>query len=267
MITSIVLTGMYNIGISDTGKIKTPDGVTISIKDIPFVRYRFDTYGEKELDFIKKNKEKFPCVHLVELTLNDDTVDIAEAIEEMDENIARIVYVPVTDAEVSRGLTDKQLEILGEVGELEIDRIMIKDKSNSMYELALDKLKKQVKEASGSELQDIGCCGGPCAFYSGNACLTALHAREILARYSERDDIVVPSANHEGNIDKLDHQDSCVNRCGCIRYHVYNSDMPAPMSKTSREKKSTSKKSSGTKTTKKSISKVKNVGYEDVDFW
>ena len=149
MITSIVLTGMYNIGISDTGKIKTPDGVTISIKDIPFVRYRFDTYGEKELDFIKKNKEKFPCVHLVELTLNDDTVDIAEAIEEMDENIARIVYVPVTDAEVSRGLTDKQLELLGEVGELEIDRIMIKDKSNSMYELALDKLKKQVKEASG----------------------------------------------------------------------------------------------------------------------
>lgn len=267
MVTSIVLTGMYNIGISDSGKIKTPDGVTINIKDIPFVRYRFNSYGEDELNFIKKNKEKFPCVHLVEIPLNNDATNIAEAIEDMDENIARIVYVTITDEEVKNGLTDKQIELLEAIGEYEVDRIMLKDKSSSMYELALDKLKKQAAKASGFEIQDIGCCGGPCSFYNQNACLTAVHAREILARYSERDDIVVPSANHEGNFDKIETQEPCVNRCGCIRYHVYNSDMPAPISKSVKEKKVSTKKSSNTGNKEKKAKKPKSAGYEAVDFW
>lgn len=267
MITSIVLTGMYNIGISDSGKIQTPDGVIINTKDIPFVRYRFSEYNSEQLEFIKKNKARFNCVHVAEVTLSPKAASELKAIREMDENIACLVYIDVTDTEVANGLTDEQIELIESVEDCEIDRLLIRDKSNSMYEMALDKLKKQVSDASDFDVTDIGCCGGPCAFFGGNACLTALHAREILARYADRDDIVVPSANHEGTLDKADTASSCVNKCGCIRYHIFSSDMTAPISKSGGTKKSTGVKKEKSDNTPKKPKQPKIAGYTEADFW
>ena len=86
MVTSLVLTGTYNIGISND-KIKTPDGVTINLKDVPFIRYRFSKYGDTEIDFIKQNMQKFNCLHIAEITVDEDTIDTIEAVRDISDKI------------------------------------------------------------------------------------------------------------------------------------------------------------------------------------
>lgn len=241
MVTSIVLTGKYEIGISATGKIKTPDKNTVELKSIPFVRYRFKEYGDEELDFIVKNKRKFPCVHVVEVEIDENTPALLDRITDMDDMIAKLVYVSINDDNVVTGLTQEQINNIENIVDCEFDRIIIKDKSNSLHSIALERLKRQIKEVTGINESEIGVCGGPCCFIDGNACLTAVRSRELLAKYSDRDDVVVPSANHEGSIDTVDGTSDCVNKCGCIRYHIYNSDMPAPASKNGEGKTKTVK--------------------------
>ncbi len=268
MVTSIVLTGTYNIGISATGKIKTPDNITIDIKDIPFVRYRFDSYTEKELAFIQENKKNFPCVHVAEVTLSEDTQDILDKLTDFDEMLAKLVYVDITDENVKDGLTEEQLNLIEDILDCDFDRLIVRDKSSSLHSIALGKIKKQIKELTDIPENEIGVCGGPCCFVDGNACLTALRARELMAKYSERDDIVVPSANHEGRLDSIDIDKSCTNSCGCIRYHIYNCDMPAPSSKSSGIKKEAKKKSdSSTENVKDKKQKVnKAKGYNIINW-
>lgn len=248
MVTSIVLTGMYDIGVSSTGKIKTPDGNVVELKDIPFVRYRFQHYGEEELKFIMNNKKKFPCVHVVEITLDSDTADTLNKIEELETNLGVMVYVDVTDTEVAnKGFSEETEELLEDISECKFDRLNIRDKSTSLFSVDLMKLKKELRSLTGIKEDEIGVCGGPMCFINGNACLTAVKAREMLAKYSEHDDSVVPSANHEGKMDNADNIESCVNRCGCIRYHIFNHDMEAPATKSQGTKKVNVKTSTGNK--------------------
>lgn len=259
MITSIVLTGTYKIGISESGKIKTPDGVRIDTKDIPFVRYRFSKYGDEELRFIEENKKTFNCVHVLEITLDSETASLLEKIEETDDTLGRLVYVPITDKHVEQGFDDNELNLIRTLIDSEFDRIIIKDNSRTLHGIALNRLKKQIKDILNIPEKEIGVCGGACCFIDGNACLTAVRAREMLAKYSERDDIVVPSANHEGKLDEVDEHADCVNKCGCIRYHIFNSDMPAPSSKSG-----VKKSSEGTK--KQPERKEKFNGYIEIDW-
>lgn len=239
MVTSIVLTGRYNIGISQSGKIKTPDGVLVDIKDIPFVRYRFEEYTDEDLEFISANMKKFPCVHLVEINVNDNGLWALEQINMAEMNVAKMLYVPVGDNEVANGFTDEVLDCLENMCDFEFDKVNLKDISTTLYPAAVDKLKAEVASITGFTVNEIGVCGGPCCFINGNACLTAVKARELLAAYSnDEDTCVVPSANHEGNLDKLDNAVDCVNKCGCIRYHVFTFDMEAPASKVAGKKTS-----------------------------
>ena len=261
MITSIVLTGKYNIGISTSNKIKLPNGVIVDVKDIPFVRYRFDTYGDNEFDFIKANKKKFPCVHLMEITLDENTESVLNRVEEENLNIATMVYVPVGDNEVLHGLSDGTIDLLEAVGDCEFDRINIKDVSTSLYNLKVEEFKKDIADAVGVNANKVGVCGGPCCFIDGNACLTAVKARELLAKYSDIDNPVVPSANHEGSLDKLDTAVGCVNRCGCIRYHVFNADSEAPASKMAKAPKKESEPNVKAEPKEKKPKVVKPKGY------
>ena len=271
MVTSIVLTGKYNIGISSSNKILTPDGITINLKDIPFVRYRFDSYGPEEIAFIQENKKKFPCVHIVEVMLDGNTKNVLDTISDMDEMIGKIVYVPVYNEDVSTGISQNMLELVQSIKDCDFDRLMIKDKSDTLYALTINRIKKQIASVSGFKENDIGVCGGPGCFANGQACLTAVRAREMLAQYSERDDIVVPSSNHEGKMDSADDLESCTNHCGCIRYHVYTSNMDAPISE-SKGKKGKANKSKDTNTEKKETTKEKKVskpklkGFVEVDW-
>lgn len=263
MVTSIVLTGRYNISISETGKIKTPDNITIDVKDVPFVRYRFSSYNQDDINFIMENKKKFPCVHVAEITLGDDTKQLLDTLSSTDDMIGKLVYIPITDKEVEQGMSEETLNLIANIAECDFDRLIIKDNSTSLHSVALTKLKNQVKDVTGIKPAEIGVCGGACCFMDGNACLTAVRAREMLAKYSEKDDIVVPSANHEGKLETIDIDNACTNHCGCIRYHIYNSDMAAP---TSKSQKSKGKSGESKKSGDKKESTKKTAGYTYIDW-
>ena len=253
MVTSIVLTGMYNIGISN-GKVKTPDGVTIDVKNVPLIRYRFHHYGEAELKYIKNSMEKFDCVHIAEVDVTDDTLDTLEAIRNLTDNIGIMLYLDVDNSIVMNGIDENVYSILNTALDYDIDYVNLRDKSTTLDGSSISRLIKQITSNTDLDKDEIGICGGPCCFYDNRACLTAVKARNIMAKYSNRDDIVVPSANHEGKLDNLDNLANCVNKCGCIRYHIYNHDVDAPASKSA--KQSSTKKSNSKEGTEKKEDKA-----------
>ena len=272
MVTGILLTGTYNVGINTNGKLKTPNGTTISINDVPFVRYRFNQYGPAEMEFIQNNMKRFQCLNIIDIELNSQTCNILEDIENRELNIAKFIMIPITNEEILHGLSSDVMEYLDNLSGYEVDRIVLKDVSNNSFPEALNRFRSEIAKMSslrsmGIKELNIGICGGPYCF-SGDACLTAVRARELMAKYSERKDDVVPSANHEGKLDNVNFE-GCTNTCGCIRYHVYKHDVEAPAIK--KEAKETSENSSDTKEEKKETVKkekepkvVKPKGYTTI---
>ena len=239
MIVSIVLTGKYNIGINSNNKIKVNDKL-IAINEIPFIRYRFEHYGDEEINFIQRNKEKFKGpVHLVEVTINENVVNELNAISKI-ENLAKIIYVPVNDDDTTNGLSDEKLDWLKAISDndFEFDRVMLKDKATMLYALSAEKLKYEVAEALDDivEPSEIGVCGSPLSFRNsdveGQACITAIWARAILANHTNNPDMPTPTATHE-----------CMDCCGCTKYLIVDRDLPAPLSV---KEKSENKKSKET---------------------
>lgn len=225
MITSLVFTGKHNVGVNSHGNIKVDDK-KISLKEIPFIRYRFDSYGEDEFKFILDNMKKFEYqVHLAELTVDGNTVSTLEKMQEYEEfnNLAIFLYVNITDENVAHGLSEETQEILEEVSDFRIDRIMIKDNSKNLFPVAASKLKLEVADCTGENVADIGICSSPLSFRSGQtdvgqACLTAVWARRIMSDFAKDPDMIpVPSANHE-----------CMDCCGCIKYIIVDRSYAAP---------------------------------------
>lgn len=231
MVTGIALTGMYHIGVSANNKMQTPDGITIELKDVPFVRYRFDKYGEEEISFILNNKKTFKCANIVEITLSPDTQDILDKIAELDPDIASLVYVDVTDAEVKGGFNQETLDLISGLDQSSYDYLNIRDKSTTLNAFSISRLIEDVRYALGDVRAEIGVCGGTCCFQDQNACLTARKTREIMARCSTPDELKLPSANHEISVETVDTLESCINKCGCVRYHIYTHDVAAPATK------------------------------------
>ena len=235
MIASIVYKDTYTVGINGNNKIKV-DGHLLALSDIPFVRYRFSEWGEKQFEFVKMNMERFKGpVHMAEVTLGDNTKEILDKMDDFD-NLVKFIYVPIDNTDVSVGLKESTIEQLKNLGDAFYDRIMLKDNSSMIYALAADRIKIEVEKAIGGEFKasDIGVCGSPLSFRNsdaeGQACLTALWARKIMAEYASSPDIVIPTASHE-----------CMQCCGCIQYLTIESDLPAPLSS---KEKSAAKKSS-----------------------
>lgn len=237
MISSIALTGRHNIGVRNN-KIRTYDGNILDLNEIPFVRYKFKEYTDDDIHYIEENKKIFPCVHIVEITLNKDAKSVLEKIQNLN-NIAVMIYIDVSDNEVCNGFSDDTMELLDDILQYQIAKINIRDMSDTLYSLAITNLKKQISEVTGIRAEHIGVCGAPHCFHDGNACLTAIKAREILAEYSEKEDVPLPTSNHEGTLNKID-DNTLVNKCGCIRYYVYDKDIDAPVIKTKSDKISSS---------------------------
>lgn len=238
MIVSLVLKDKYNVGINSNNKVKV-DGHLIAVSDIPFVRYRFSQYGVEECEFIKNNIPKFEGpVHMAEVRLSENSISEIERLNE-NENLAVFLYVPITDYDIANGLREETVELLGKFEDSEVfyDRIMIKDESTQLYPLAAERLKLQISEITGDTIKDIGVCGSPLSFRSGDepgqACLTAVWARKLMSEYALSDNVVTPTANHENM--------TC---CGCIKYLVVNSDLPAPLSTKEKSEHNKANKSS-----------------------
>lgn len=236
LITSIVLTGCHNIGVNNNNKIKIDDNI-IAMKEIPFVRYRFNSYGESEIKFIERNMKRFVGpVHMAEIPLSVNTNTEAEALDGLG-NIVKFLYIDVTDSDIENGFSADTIDLLENLGDAYFDRYMLKDKSSQMYQIAADRLKDQIADILDVEPEEIGVCGSPISFRGsegeiGQACLTAVKARELLAEYSENVDLV-PSANHE-----------CMDCCGCIRYIVVEHDIPAMANKQTKSTKTNKDSSS-----------------------
>jgi len=249
MITSIVLTGRHTIRSNSSKKILI-DGNVLSIeKEIPFIRYRFESYSDDDYNYIKKIKEQFNrSTHLAEINLSADTVNIVNKLSETIGNIAKYVYVTVTEDIVqSKGFGPEVAQLISTLRGLNIDRIMLKDKSTSLDTVTAKALFKQITSLTGFKEDTMGVCSSPLSF-GDMACLTAVRAREIMTKYSSIADVALPSANHQ-----------CMNCCGCIRYMVVSSDTEAPAEgKTKETKKKDTSTGESSEATKR-VSKPKNV--------
>lgn len=230
MIASIVVDGCHDIGVSSSNKIKVGDNVLSIEKEIPFVRYRFNTYSETEYTYIKGMMQKFPfSTHLVEINLSEETRGILEYLTANMDDMAKYIYIDVTDEDVRNGrLSDTVVNLLAGIADLTIDRVQFRDKSTTLDVVAVKNFIKQCRAITKLPVNLFGVCSSPLSF-GEYACLTAVKARELMGLYSKVSDVALPSANHE-----------CMNCCGCIRYMVISNDIPAPI--TSKQK--SSKKSS-----------------------
>ncbi len=235
MITSIVVTGEYSIGIDKNDKFQVGDK-KIGLKEVPFVRYRFDEYTESSLSYIKKMKSTFKySSHMVEITVKPGVKELVDTISESIENLIVFLYVNITDEEVNNGLSEETVKLLEECSDSTFDRVMLKDNSTSLYLVSANRLKKEVSDAMGINPAEIGICQSPLSF-NGEACLTAVMARQLSAMYSENDEGALPSANHE-----------CMKTCGCIKYIKITGNIYAPI---------VTSKPSNSKSTNKTTSKT-----------
>lgn len=240
MITSVVLTDCHNIKLNSNKKFKVGEHTLSAEKEIPFVRYRFKDYTNKEFSYIEEVMNKFNrSTHLIEIELNERTKDVLDYLTVNIPNAAKYIYVNVTDTEVLNGeLSEQYKDLIAELRDFEIDRYMLKDKSTTLDMVAYKKLAKSLKPFGIAET-DIGVCSSPLSF-GDLACLTAVKARELMSMYSEVDDVALPSANHQ-----------CMNCCGCIRYIVIDKDTEEILDKAS---KVGAKKSNSNNTSKKTKS-------------
>lgn len=227
MITSIRLNGMYNIKSNSNNKIKLEDNILHIEKDIPFVRYKFDGYGDDAVEYIKNMQSRFvKSTHLVEMKLNESTLTYYNNIKN-NVQAAVFLYINVTPEMISQAsLTDDVINMLNMVQGCKFDRYMLKDTTDTLDYMVASKIIKQLSKQYKVKDINIGICGSPLSF-RGLQCLPAVKARELMSIYNEHSDVPLPSANHE-----------CMNCCGCIRYIEVNSDTEAPLDKTKGKTKS-----------------------------
>ncbi len=218
MITSIVVTGTHTIKMNSNKKIKIGDNVLSVEKDIPFIRYRFNQYTEAEYAYILNTMKQF-CfsTHLAEVPLSENTANTIRYLAENIKNIAKYVYIDITDEDMSIGdISADKLALLDTLVGLDIDRIMLKDKTTSLDTVTAKRFIKTLSKRLGFSEDTFGVCSSPLSF-SDWACLTAVKARELMSIYSTIADVALPSANHQ-----------CMNCCGCIRYMTVTADTEAP---------------------------------------
>lgn len=238
MVTSIVLTGRHTLNINSFNKLKAGDNIISIEKDIPFVRYRFGVYTDADFQYIISTMDKLKySTHLIELNLDTNTATNLEWLKNNIANIARFIYIDVTDEDVTRGgLTTDTLNLLMGIVQYNVDRVMLKDKSTKLDIVTAKKIIDALSKQTGIKRDNFGVCSSPLSF-GDMCCLTAVRAREIMAVYSLIADVALPTANHQ-----------CMNRCGCIRYIVIDSDTDViSESKANAKKESKSKQSKSTK--------------------
>ena len=246
MIISLMLEDRYKIGVNSNGKF-TINNKNEDIKDVPFVRYRFDEFVESDIDYIKGMMSKFNySTHLVEISIKDGYYNELRMLREGIPNIAAFVFFPVTNEHVETlELTEKDKSLLGQLkGETVYDRLMIQDCSNTLHTESSNRLKARMEDASGFRAMDIGVCGSPLS-RGENSCLTAVRARTLSSIYAERVDCALPSANHES-----------MDKCGCIRYFKVKENIEAPLGKANSRRRTT--KENGGNDKKSNKSKKKN---------
>ena len=216
---NLVLTDKYRIDVAN-GKFKL-NGNNINVSDVAYIRYRFEDYSLSDtLDYLKATIKKFYLSsHLIEVKLSEHCGDDINSICDELDNVIAFLYIDVDDIDVeNESLSEHKLELLKQFKDSGafVERVMLKDKSSSLYTISGNRLREQVSELLGVKTEDIGFCQSPLSLCDGNCCLTAERARRLSAMYNEYDSASLPSSNHE-----LKNS----NNCGCIKHHIIENDL------------------------------------------
>lgn len=233
MVTSIKVKGKYNIGINSSNQINV-DGTNVALKEIPFVRYDFESYGIDEVNYIKAMMQKFSLsTHLVQIKVNENIEQSLINLGTIASKFAKYLYINVTQSVLDAGHIDNETLRLtiNAITTNTIDRIMLIDNTDNMDMLNAKKLIAETAKTIGVATDMIGICSSPLCMTGELACLSALKARELATKYSDNDEVALPSANHQ-----------CMNCCGCIRFFEVTEDIAAP-AETKKAKSSGSAKS------------------------
>lgn len=220
MITSLKFLKTVKVNVGNTGKFKVFDNENIfTLKDIPAVRYKFETYEDSDIAFIKEMHSKFKhSVHVVEFdVMVHDVPALYQKLHEAVENVAVIAHIGLNDAHAeTRVFTEEEQQKLQELRTVPINRLMLHDRSDKLDYQALSILKDAVLKLAKISDKSLGYCGSPYTD-STNSCLNAAMCREWSAKYNKEGEGSLPSANHN----------STTESCGCLRYIIIDSDIEA----------------------------------------
>lgn len=216
---NLVLTGLFDIKVVNN-KFSLY-GETVNINDVAYVRYRLNSFNSDGVDeYIGNTIKKFNVSsHLIEVPLSETSGDDIERITNRYENVIPFLYIDITDDDVEKySLSSEKLSLLDKFKESGafVERVMLKDKSSSLYTISGNKLREQVAKLLEMNSSDIGFCQSPLSLCDGNCCLTAERARKLSAQYNECDSASLPSANHEFKND---------NNCACIKHTLVTCDL------------------------------------------
>lgn len=225
MITTLRLTGTYDIKVNSKYEtLINGDKININ-KEVALMRYYFSSYGTTELNYIKKMTERFPIqAHVAEIKLDENTdATLAWFDENLNNKVARFVYFTITDQEISNQdmngnitLNDDTLKNLSGISRHNVERFIMIDRSTTLDLAVANKIFKQLERRFNIPVDKFGICNSPFSF-SEYACISAVKAREIIAKYV-KDGVETPrpSANHQD-----------MNSCGCTRFSLVNHDTEA----------------------------------------
>lgn len=249
MIASIMVKDRYKLVPNNKGNIAIEDE-QLHIKEIPFIRYDFDSYVEGDIEYIKDKQEKFPySTHLAQIELSENSLKQIKMLKEEIGNIAVFLYINLVNEEVESGTIEeyKQDMLLDVTDNVEVDRIMLRDNTTNLFTVSAGRIVEDLSDLTGLEDEMFGICGSPLSF-GERACLTAVKAREIMARYNDKEDIPLPTANHQkGN-------------CGCIQYLKVETDIVSVDKESNTKKKKREKGKVGKRSAPKKSKKVLTLG-------
>jgi hypothetical protein len=219
-----MIKGTFTIEVDKHDRIYIGEDSKLSIKkEIPFVRYRMETYGAEQLNYIKNSMKKFQnSGHIVETIIGKHTFEEQVALSQI-EGLALFMALEINDEDVTASAKMEFTRLINAITagispEVTPERIVLRDKTTTMHTIDLGRIRNGLKGYNKAYQKDFGVCESPLSF-DNEACLTARIARDIASRYCKSNDIALPSSNHES-----------MAGCGCIRYIAVTTDMRIPFS-------------------------------------
>lgn len=250
MITSLMLDKMVPVTMNGSKDI-TVNGHDLRVdKDIPFIRYRFDDIGAEELEYVEMMQSVFTkSVHLLEITLDENTEEVIDRINNSGLSAARFLYWHITDnmCENPEKAVLEHMPLFVKVIN-SIDGIIFYDDTSILDMVTYRKFVGSLQAtAIGRHDEFYGLCNSPFSC-SEFACLTAVKARSLQAKYCTDVDVPLPTSNHQDNP-----------TCGCIRHLIVN-DPIVGVVKAAKVKKETVKKEAAPKK-EKEVKKKEKKGF------
>lgn len=252
MIASLMINQMVNVSMNGSKDIEV-NGHELRIdRDIPFIRYKIGYVDNRVIEYIRMMQGIFTkSVHLVELDLNEHSAEYLDMLDTSGLSVARFLYWHVDDImcnNIEASVREYMPMIVATINK--IDGLMIYDDTSVLDMVTYRKFVMSLQNTAIRRHDDFyGLCNSPfsCSEY---ACLTAVKARKLQAKYCTDVDVPLPTSNHQDNP-----------TCGCIRHFIVESDIIGLVKSSKKEVKKESKKEVKETKEKKETKKKEKKGF------